>query len=75
MYNITYILRPERVILGGGVMHKEMLLEKVQLKYQELAGDYLEIDDIKKYIVLPELGDEAAIKGCYQLAERAISMK
>ncbi|WP_338490337.1 ROK family protein [Ruoffia tabacinasalis] len=75
VYNITYILRPERVILGGGVMHKEMLLEKVQLKYQELAGDYLEIDDIKKYIVLPELGDEAAIKGCYQLAERAISMK
>lgn len=70
VYNITYLLRPERIILGGGVMNKESLLEKVQDSYQKLAGDYLEIDDIKRYIVLPKLGGEAAIKGCYKLAEK-----
>lgn len=71
VYNITYLLRPERIILGGGVMNKESLLEKVQESYQKLAGDYLNIDDIKRYIVLPKLGGEAAIKGCYKLAEKA----
>ncbi|MBZ6527222.1 ROK family protein [Aerococcaceae bacterium DSM 111021] len=71
VYNITYTLRPERVILGGGVMNKELLLEKVQNQYQELAGNYLDIDDIKTYIVMPKLGDEAALKGCYKLAEKA----
>lgn len=71
VYNITYTLRPERVILGGGVMNKELLLEKVQKQYQELAGNYLDIDDIKTYIVMPKLGDEAALKGCYKLAEKA----
>lgn len=71
VYNITYTLRPERVILGGGVMNKELLLEKVRNQYQELAGNYLDIDDIKTYIVMPKLGDEAALKGCYKLAEKA----
>lgn len=71
VYNITYLLRPERIILGGGVMNKDSLLEKVQESYQKLAGDYLNIDDIKRYIVLPKLGGEAAIKGCYKLAEKA----
>lgn len=71
VYNITYILRPKIVILGGGVMHKEGLLEKVQDNYQKLAGNYLEIDDLKDYIVLPKLGDDAAVKGCYKLAEKA----
>ncbi|MRJ47245.1 ROK family protein [Fundicoccus ignavus] len=75
VYNITYLLRPERVILGGGVMNKESLLEKVQESYQKLAGDYLEIDDIKRYIVLPKLGGEAAVKGCYKLAEKAFNKK
>lgn len=71
VYNITYFLRPERIILGGGVMNKDSLLEKVQESYQKLAGDYLNIDDIKRYILLPKLGGEAAIKGCYKLAEKA----
>lgn len=71
VYNITYTLRPERVILGGGVMNKELLLEKVRNQYQELAGNYLDINDIKTYIVMPKLGDEAALKGCYKLAEKA----
>ena len=70
VYNITYLLRPERIILGGGVMNKDSLLEKVQESYQKLAGDYLNIDDIKRYILLPKLGGEAAIKGCYKLAEK-----
>ncbi|MRI82594.1 ROK family protein [Aerococcaceae bacterium DSM 109653] len=75
VYNITYLLRPERIILGGGVMNKESLLEKVQESYQKLAGDYLEIDDIKRYIVLPKLGGDAAVKGCYKLAEKAFNKK
>lgn len=71
--NITYTIRPELIILGGGVMNKDNLIQKVHENYLKVAGNYLEINDIAQYIVLPKLGGEAAIKGCYKLAEKALS--
>lgn len=65
----NYILcfSPERVILGGGVMHQKGLIEKVRKEVVKRLAGYLTYPEIVKginrYIVLPKLGDEAGIKG------------
>lgn len=38
--NLTYMLRPERIILGGGVMAHPQLLDRVRARFAALAGGY-----------------------------------
>lgn len=73
VYNITYILNPNMIILGGGVMKQPELIEKVRNKFKEFTGEYLGDLDLTNYIVLPKLGDDAAVKGCFKLAEKALN--
>lgn len=72
VYNITYIMRPDIIVLGGGVMKQPNLIEKVREEFKKLTGDYLGDIDVSQYIVAPILGDEAAVKGCFKLAEKSI---
>lgn len=73
VYNITYMLSPNVIILGGGVMKQPELIEKVRSKFKNLTGEYLEDLDLSNYIVLPKLGDDAAVKGCFKLAEKVLN--
>ena len=62
--------RPERIILGGGLMLAPHLLGQVKAKFGELLNGYLgqsvaEIDDL---IVTPKLGDDAGLFGGAYLA-------
>lgn len=75
--NVICLLSPERIIMGGGVMKKEGLLEKVRDDVEGMLNSYLKgvnIDD--KYIVRPKLEDDAGVKGAIALAmEKASQSK
>lgn len=68
------ILAPQKIILGGGVMHQEKLLPYIR-KYvrEELAG-YInteEMNNLDDYIVPFSLNDNQGILGCFELAKIA----
>ncbi len=67
-----YILSPQRIVLGGGVMHQPALLDKVREQVRALLGGYIESDavagSIDRFIVAPELGDRAGVLGALALA-------
>lgn len=74
IYNTTLILAPEIIVLGGGVMKKEGLLEKIKKEFVKLINDYVTYPEIDTYIVTPELGDNAATIGCFVMAKNGIKL-
>lgn len=75
LVNYVMILSPQRIILGGGVMHQKHLLDKVRRYFKELIADYIstdEIDRLDEYIVLQSLSDEQGIMGALILAAGAL---
>jgi fructokinase len=70
--SIVTVASPHRVIVGGGVMEHVGLLSRVQLRLRELVGGYLETPllgaEIDRYLVEPELGDDAGVLGAIALA-------
>lgn len=66
---------PERIILGGGIMHQQFLLDAIRRKTAELLGGYL--PDLswgknrEEYIVPPALGDHSGILGAWLLSRQA----
>lgn len=72
-----YILTiaPQKIILGGGVMHQEQLFPLIRKYVQELLCGYIEkaeivTEAINNYIVSPILGDNVGICGCLALAKQ-----
>lgn len=69
--SIILLLSPQRIILGGGIMHQTQLMPLIRRKTLEFLNGYLqtkELDDIDHYIVLPSLDDNQGIMGCIKLA-------
>lgn len=70
--NLVTTLSPQRVILGGGVMHQSFLLPMIRERVLKLLNDYVQspaiLDDIDSYVVAPGLGDKAGILGSLALA-------
>ena len=76
LVNYILILSPQRIVLGGGVMHQEQLFPLVRQKTVELLNGYVltkEIDNIESYIVPPSLNDNQGVMGCIQLAVDALN--
>lgn len=75
LVNIIYILSPQRIILGGGVMQQRQLFPLVRRRVQALLNDYLPVpailDQIDDYIVPPGLGNRSGVLGALALAQRA----
>ncbi len=72
LVNMILILSPERIILGGGVMHQEQLFPLIRKKVKEYINDYYETDGLKamdKFIVPASLNDDQGIMGAIRLAE------
>ncbi len=68
--NYILILSPQKIILGGGVMHQEQLLPMVRKKVTEMLGGYLktkELSQMESYIVSPSLHDNQGILGALKL--------
>ncbi|MBR1568092.1 MAG: ROK family protein [Lachnospiraceae bacterium] len=72
--NLILILSPQKIILGGGVMHQEQLFPLIRKKVLENLNGYLktkELDDIDHYIVPAGLHDDQGIMGAVKLAMNA----
>lgn len=73
-----YILSysPERIILGGGVMHQMKLFPLIREKVASYLNGYLaceELEDLESYITPNSLDDKQGILGCLELARRELS--
>lgn len=68
----SLVLAPERVVIGGGVMHQEHLLDRVKEQVVAALNGYVTLPPIDEYIQLPKLGDNAGITGALLLAKDVI---
>ncbi|MBO6112287.1 MAG: ROK family protein [Lachnospiraceae bacterium] len=69
-----YTYAPQKIIIGGGVMHSPGLFERIHsevLKKDNHYASVKELDDIKNYIVLPSLNDDQGIMGALALGYEA----
>jgi fructokinase len=73
--NFICTLSPQRIILGGGVMEQDQLLQATRSRVQVLLNGYISadeiLDDIENYIVRPQLGKKAGVLGAIALAVSA----
>lgn len=68
----TLCLRPEKIVFGGGVTN-EIFLQKVRNNFAKLLNDYVQVPELSKYIVLPEIaGNGSATVGNFALAKKAL---
>lgn len=73
--NFILTVSPQRIILGGGVMHQEQLFPLIRRKVIEKMNGYIrtpEMADMEHYIVPASLQDDQGIMGCVRLAELAL---
>lgn len=73
--NYIMMLSPQKIILGGGVMHQEQLLPMVRSKVDKMLGGYIrtkELLDMNSYIVAPSLQDNQGIMGALKLGMEAL---
>jgi len=71
-YAMTY--SPQKIILGGGVMHQTQLFPLIRKEFVKLLGGYIktrEIFDIDNYIVMLSLDDKQGIMGALCLGLKA----
>lgn len=69
--SIFYLIAPQRIILGGGVMNRTGLIDKIQRRFVERTNGYRvrpEADYADAYIVAPGLGGDAGVLGGVYLA-------
>lgn len=70
LVNLTCILSPERIILGGGVMHQLQLFPMIRSRFRQLLNGYLktkELEDLDTFIVPQSLDDKQGIMGALKL--------
>ncbi|HLU75574.1 MAG TPA: ROK family protein, partial [Nonomuraea sp.] len=71
--NLTYVLSPERIVIGGGVAKRPGLLSRVRARAFDLAAGYPAAPALTgraamdEYVVGPELGDHSGITGAIEL--------
>ena len=70
--NLISVYRPERLVIGGGVLHEPALLPRVRERTAELldAGYFPEAVEIDELVVGPGLGDGAGVTGAILLASQ-----
>ncbi len=74
---VNYILTvaPRKIVLGGGVMQKSFLYEKIRLKVHDLLRQYVKHETLTHhldtYIVPPALGNRSGVLGGLALAMEA----
>lgn len=73
--NIIMTVSPEKIILGGGVMHKSFLYDMIRNNVLKLVNGYLsikELENMEDYIVAPSLDDNQGILGAASLIIREL---
>lgn len=68
--NYIMVLSPQRIVLGGGVMHQTQLMPLIREEVLKQMNGYVqtrEMEHLEDYIVLSELGDRQGILGALEL--------
>ncbi len=76
--NLTYIVRPDRIILGGGVMENRAMYDRVRRALgTKLAGYDATINAIELdgYVVAPSAGASAGVTGALAIAFRLLKRR
>jgi fructokinase len=75
LVSVISVLSPQRIILGGGVLATDGLLQLVRRAVRDLVGGYIDaraLDaDIDDYVVPPALGRRSGVLGAIALASTA----
>lgn len=70
---------PEKIIMGGGVMHQKRLFPLIREKVRKNLGGYIKrkeiLTGIDQYIIPPALGDDAGLTGALALTFLDESLK
>ena len=72
LVNMILTLSPQKVILGGGVMHQEQLFPMIREKVTTMLNAYYtttELENMDNYIVPASLQDNQGIMGAIRLAQ------
>jgi len=69
---LVVTVSPQRIVLGGGVMSQARLLPLIRPRLRHWLGGYIDRSEtesgLDRYVVAPELGDQAGILGALVLA-------
>jgi fructokinase len=70
--NVIFMLSPQRIVLGGGVMERRQLYPLIRQKLRDILNGYIASPIMKgtmdEYIVPPGLGKRSAILGAMAMA-------
>jgi len=73
--NFIFVLSPQRIILGGGLMHQKHLLPLIRTQVKRILNGYVHSpmvsERMDEYIVPLGLGDQAGLLGAIALAKRS----
>lgn len=73
--NLIVTYSPERIILGGGIMHQEQLFPLIHKNVDALLNGYIKhpaiLEGLDTYIQPPGLGDDSGVCGAIALAQMA----
>ncbi len=79
LVSYIYVLSPQMIILGGGVMQRPQLFPQIRKEVQRLLAGYLKAplleSRIQDYIVPPELHPDSGVLGGIALAVEAAQSK
>jgi fructokinase len=70
LVDYVMVISPQRIVIGGGVMHQEHLMPLIREEVKrQLAGyiDTKELLNMDQYVVLPSLNDNQGIMGALKL--------
>jgi fructokinase len=64
--DLTLILSPEIILIGGGIMNRKVIFQHIYRSFPPLLGDYidhprLKVDQISKYICEPKINHVGVI--------------
>ncbi len=72
LVDYTMMISPQRIILGGGIMHQTQLLPLIRRYFREFLNNYIqtkELMDLDSYIVVQSLDDNQGILGALRLGQ------
>ena len=77
---LSLTLSPERIVLGGGIMQRAILFDKIRALVPKLLAGYMSLDELttarglENYIVPSNSGNNAGLIGALTLAQTALTL-
>jgi fructokinase len=77
LMNLAVAFSPQRIIMGGGVMGQQHMIEKLRAEFRKIMNGYIRHPDVSDgldlYIQTPGLGSQSGVLGALVLAEQIYS--